>query len=247
MIGCDCAVCVSDDPKDRRDRSAAMVRHDQDSGLKTFLIDTGPDLRYQMIRHGVNSIDGVVYTHQHADHVFGLDDLRRFNALMQRPIDIYAESGVMDYLKRTFGYIFDPSKNINKSFIADLIPNLIRPGEMFELSGLAWTPLRLMHGRLPVLGFRVGDVAYCTDCSSIPPETYPLLDNLDVLVIDALRYRHHPTHMTVDQALQVIDQITPRRAFLTHIAHDIQHADLVSRLPEGVEPGYDGLEIVSDA
>ena len=244
IIGCDCAVCTSADPRDRRDRPGAMVRYrDRAGDERTVLIDTTPDLRHQMLRHRVMRIDGVVYTHNHADHIFGIDDLRRFNAVMREPIDIHAERPVLDGLHQTFNYIFEPKKNVNKSFVPMLIPNELRVDEPVEIAGRPWQPLRLMHGRLPILGFRVGGLAYCTDCSAIPPDTYPRLDGLDVLVIDALRYRHHPTHMNVDQALAVIEAVRPRRAYLTHIAHDIRHAELEAKLPEGVSLGYDGLTV----
>ncbi len=241
MIGCTCEVCTSDDPHDRRDRPSVMVCYDDEGYERTFLIDTTPDLRHQMIRNDVMRIDGVFYTHNHADHVFGLDDLRRFNAVMGTAIDIYAERGVLDWLHGTFGYIFEPHLNVNKTFIAELIPNEVFVGEGVELYGKVWQPIRLLHGRLPILGFRIGGFAYCTDCSSIPPETYAALDDLDVLVIDGLRYRHHPTHMTVDRALGIIEELRPRRGYLTHIAHDIKHADLEARLPDGVFLAYDGL------
>jgi len=244
MIGCDCAVCRSDDPRDRRDRAAAMVRYDDDEGrTRTILIDTATELRHQMLRHDVMRIDGVVYTHNHADHIFGMDDLRRFNAVQGEPLDIFAEPGVVDFFRQTFRYVFEPAENVNKSFIPTLIPHPIEPAEPFELFGWSWLPIRLLHGHLPVLGFRVGDLAYCTDVSNIPPQSYELLEGLDVLVLDALRYRHHPTHLTVDQALQIVRHLKPRRTYFTHIAHDIRHADLEADLPEGVHVGYDGLTI----
>lgn len=247
MIGCTCAVCQSHDPRDHRDRAAAMVDYtDPDGSARTVLIDTSPELRQQMIRHQVMRIDGVVYTHNHADHIFGIDDLRRFNAVQNEPIDIYAEPTVVDWLRRTYPYIFDPGKNINPSFVPMLIPQPIEVGQWFDIAGAGWLPIRLMHGRLPILGFRVGSMAYCTDVSSIPPETYAALRGLDVLVLDALRYRHHPTHMTVEQALQVIEQLAPRRAFLTHIAHEIKHSELEPKLPEHVYLGHDGLTIEFD-
>lgn len=220
-----------------------MIQWDDRGTNRTILIDTAPELRQQMIRHHVMRIDGVVYTHNHADHVFGIDDLRRFNAVQNQAIDLYTEPRMVDWLRQTFDYIFNARANVNQSFVPTLTIHPIQPGEPFELAGLTWTPLRLLHGRLPILGFRVGRCAYCTDVSSIPPETYPLLRDLDVLVIDALRYRHHPTHLTVDQALQIIDELKPRRAFLTHIAHDIRHAHLEPRLPEHVHLAYDGITI----
>lgn len=252
MIGCDCVVCTSDDPRDQRSRPSVMVSypdaHDA-ARIRHLLIDTSPEMRTQVIRHGITHLDAVLYTHAHADHIFGLDDLRRFNAVMDGPIDIYGDQHTLEVLHAMFGYIFQAHKNINKSFVATLIAHEAKPGEAINLFGVTCTPLRLLHGRLPILGYRVdfgegaGSLAYCTDVSSIPPETYPLLADLDVLVIDALRYRHHPTHMTVDQALEVVDRVKPKRAFFTHIAHDIMHADLEPKLPEGVMIAHDGLRV----
>jgi phosphoribosyl 1,2-cyclic phosphate phosphodiesterase len=193
------------------------------------------------------AIDGVCYTHNHADHIFGIDDLRRFNAVMEQSLDLFAEPRVCDWFRKTFEYIFDAQKNINKSFVPQLVLRNIEPGEAFDLHGGRWTPLRLMHGRLPILGFRVDyadqSLAYCTDVSRIPPETYPLLQDLDVLVLDGLRYRHRPTPLTVDQALEIMDQVKPGRGYLTHIAHDIRHAELEPRLPEHVFLAFDGLTV----
>ena len=284
MIGCGCDVCRSHDPRDNRTRPSVLIRYPLPGGSQSdapadqpeppgrcvcqYLIDTAPDLRTQMIRHDIKHLDGVLYTHTHADHVYGIDDLRRFNAVMQRPLAVYAERSAHEVLRSMFSYIFEPHKHANgdKTFVPILLPELIDAGMPLELNGARWTPLRLLHGRRAILGFRVdyraagfvdggadggGDggsggvssLAYCTDVSSIPPETYPLLEGLDVLVIDALRYLHHPTHMTVDRALETIEQVKPRRAYLTHIAHDIQHADLEAKLPEHVFLAFDGLTV----
>ncbi|MEX0746146.1 MAG: MBL fold metallo-hydrolase [Phycisphaeraceae bacterium] len=254
MIGCDCEVCRSDDPHDHRMRSSLLVRYpdaatDDDAGppMRQLLIDTAPELRLQAVQHGIDRLDAVLYTHAHADHIFGIDDLRRFNAVMNAPLDIHAEPAVLDTLRAMFPYIFASHKNVNKSFVANLVPHALTVDEPLNLYGAVWTPIRLMHGRLPILGFRVDyggrSVAYCTDVSTIPPESLPLIEGLDVLVIDALRYRHHPTHMSIEQALDVIGDARPRQAYFTHIAHDIAHADLSSRLPEGVALAYDGLHV----
>ncbi len=273
MIGCDCGVCTSDDPRDRRDRPSVLIRYPDptaDAGQsresddlrgdlrrdfrgdfrgrgRQLLIDTSPELRQQAVRHRLHRIDGVLYTHAHADHIFGLDDLRRFNAVMHAPIDLYAEADVINTLRHMFRYVFEPHRNINDSFVANLIAHPVEPGVALPLFGATWTPVRLMHGRQPIVGYRIDhlgcSVAYCTDVSSIPPESYPLLTDLDVLVIDALRYRHHPTHLTVEQALRIIDELKPGRAFLTHLAHDLKHADLAAELPDGVAPAYDGLTV----
>lgn len=250
MIGCHCEVCHSTDPRDQRTRSSALVRytHDKDpTHTRHILIDTSPELRQQSIRQNLQHIDAVMFTHSHADHIFGLDDLRRFNSVMQRSIDIHAEATTMEVIRSTFRYIFDPSRNVNDSFIASLTPRTIEVDQPMNLHGATWTPIRLMHGRLPILGFRIDQgehsMAYCTDVSSFPPQTLAQLRNLDVLVIDALRFRHHPTHQTVEQALGVIDHLKPRRAYLTHIAHDILHAKVEPELPEHVYLACDGLVV----
>ncbi|GAB4190228.1 MAG: MBL fold metallo-hydrolase [Phycisphaeraceae bacterium] len=249
MIGCECEVCTSDDPRDQRDRPSVLIRYDDPDGgpVRTCLVDTTPDMRKQMIRHRINRIDGVFYTHAHADHVFGLDDLRRFNAVMKQPVDIYAEARVLETLKGMFPYIFQPENNVNKSFVPTLISHELGIGRSLDFFGAVWTPIRLLHGRLPIVGFRVDycgrSLAYCTDVSSIPPESYPMLEGLDVLVIDGLRHRHHPTHLTIEQALAEIEQVKPKRAFLTHIAHDIRHAEVDPTLPDNVNLAYDGLAV----
>jgi phosphoribosyl 1,2-cyclic phosphate phosphodiesterase len=284
MIGCDCSVCTSTDPKDRRTRPSVLLRWpdagadiepgqtsswdeakptaDLASGFHTefnpqqrdhrqLLIDTAPELREQCLRHRLSRIDAVLYTHAHADHIFGLDDLRRFNAVMKRPIDLYAEQAVLDTFRGMFRYIFEPHTNVNPSFIPQLLAMPVLPpeenGSLLEMHGATIRPLRLMHGRLPILGFRIEhagrSLAYCTDCSTIPPQTWPHLRDLDVLVIDALRYKHHPTHMTVDRALEVADELRPGRTILTHLAHDIGYAELADRLPDGIEPAYDGMAV----
>ncbi len=251
MIGCRCEVCSSDDPRDQRSRPSALVRYpnttSNEPAVRQLLIDTAPELRQQALRHQLDRLDAVLFTHAHADHLLGIDDLRRFNAVMNTPLDIFAEPRVIERLRAMFVYIFDPHKNVNQSFVARLIPHPLEPGRTIDLFGAAWTPLRLMHGRLPILGFRIEfeghAIAYCTDVSSIPPETYPLLTDLDVLVIDALRYRHHPTHLTIDQAIRQTEMIRPKQAFFTHIAHDVRHAELETRLPPGIQLAYDGLTI----
>jgi phosphoribosyl 1,2-cyclic phosphate phosphodiesterase len=256
MIGCRCEVCQSRDPRDQRSRCSVLIRLSEASGRseggesapeRNILIDTAPELRMQILRQQIDELEGVFYTHAHADHVFGLDDLRRFNTVMGRPLDVYAELDVFESFRRMFRYVFDVGSNVNKSYVPTLIPNVVEVGRPIDVAGSRWTPLRLMHGRLPVLGYRVDyqgqSLAYCTDVSTIPPETYPLLEDLDVLVIDGLRHRHHPTHMTVSQALDQIDRVEPGRAYLTHIAHDIRHAELEPELPEHVFLAFDGLAI----
>jgi phosphoribosyl 1,2-cyclic phosphate phosphodiesterase len=262
VIGCDCDVCRSDDPRDRRTRCSACVRFTDAGGQdRVILIDTSPDLRVQSLRHDLRRCDGILYTHNHVDHTFGLDEVRRFNAVMQTPIDIYAETRTMEFLHRVYAHIFKKEHNVNDSFVATLVPNVIDPEKPLDFFGLRFTPLRLLHGRLPILGFRVealddtGELApeqpdplplaYCTDVSKVPPETWPRLEGLRTLILDMLRYRHHPTHLTVDQAIDIAQRIAADRTRFTHMTHDIAHADLDDRLPDGMALAYDGLTLGS--
>jgi phosphoribosyl 1,2-cyclic phosphate phosphodiesterase len=260
VIGCDCAVCHSTDPRDRRTRCAACLHFtDRESRERTLLIDTSPDLRAQALRHKLTRCDGIIYTHNHVDHTFGLDDVRRFNAVMQAPIDLYADRPTMEFLQRVFQHIFDKRKNINDSFVATLVPHIIDGQSPIDVHGLRWTPVELIHGKLPVLGFRIealdesGAVAreqpgplplgYCTDVSGIPPATWPKLRGLRTLILDMLRYRKHATHLSLDEAIEAAQRIGAERTVFTHMSHDIQHADLEDHLPPGISLGYDGLQI----
>lgn len=256
MIGCHCAVCHSGDARDKRLRPSVVVRYPDPRQeraeapiQRTFLIDTSPDLRQQALREPevLGRLDAVLFTHAHADHIFGLDELRRYNTVMERAIDIHAEERVLHNLRTTFPYIFESHKNINEGYVANLIPLPLQAGVPLDLHGGKWTPIRLLHGRLPIVGYRVDvggkSLAYCTDVSSIPPESYSLLEGVDLLVLDALRYRHHPTHFTVDQALEAVHALRPNRTLLTHFNHDICHGELAAQLPAGVEPAYDGLKV----
>jgi len=261
MIGCECGVCTSDDPRDRRDRSSVVVRYPrprkpdaQDTGLPermTILIDASPEVRHQSIRHGVDWLDMLFLTHAHADHVLGLDDLRRFNSVTQGPIEFFAEPEVIQSIRQMFHYIFKHEHHYENAFVAKLLPLPIGPGQVVEVGPAKWTPIRLMHGRLPILGYRIDwagrSIAYCTDCSTIPHETLAELQGLDVLVLDGLRERHHPTHMTLDRACEFAEQIAAKQTYLTHIAHDLSHEQLLKRLPQDVEPAFDGLTISLDA
>lgn len=218
VIGCDCRVCTSDDPRDRRLRCSACVRFVDGGGAeRAILIDTSPDLREQALRHRLRRCDAIVYTHNHVDHVFGLDEVRRFNMLMKAPIDVFADERTMASLHRVYRHIFERHKNVNDSFVASLVPRLIDPDSPLDLFGLRLTPIRLLHGRLPLLGYRLEAIddegairarqpaplplAYCTDVSAIPPGSWRRLTGLRTLVLDMLRYRKHPTHFTVDEAI----------------------------------------------
>lgn len=221
---------------------------------RVILLDTAPDLRQQALHYDIRRCDAILFTHHHVDHIFGLDEVRRFNAVMEAPINIYAEPRTMENIRRVYRHIFDAVNNVNPSFVATLIPNALEPDRPIDLFGMRVTPLRVMHGRLPILGFRFDAVApddddpllplaYCTDVSAIPPETWPRLTGLKTLILDALRYRHHPTHFTVDQAIDAATRIGAVQTRLIHITHDIEHADLEARLPDDIRLSYDGMTI----
>lgn len=253
MIGCDCRVCRSDDPRDARTRPSALVSFADPTapdGTRRLLIDTAQELRLQCLRAGVARIDGVLYTHAHADHVYGLDDLRRFNPGKGQSLPLYAEDDTAAALRSLFRYVFETGHNPNNGYVPRLALQPIVAGVPFRpLPGvdLTVTPIRLMHGLLPVLGFRfdtpAGSLAYCTDCSEVPPEVRDHLRNLDVLVLDALRPEKHPTHLSLDEALEAIADLSPGRAFLTHLAHNLTQAELIERTPDGVNPAHDGLRV----
>ncbi len=239
MIGCDCDVCLSDDPLNRRMRTGVHISAPE-GGL---LIDTSPELRIQLTRERITQVDAVLYTHAHADHILGLDDLRVFGYKRKGPVPLYCEPNVEATLRQTFSYAFiDPAVRDTWHSYPNLEFRTIG-FHAFELLGLPIQPLRLMHGRLPVLGFRIRDVAFCTDVSLIPPETMPLLEGLDTLVLDALWKEPHPTHFNVKQALEVIATLQPKRAFLTHVSHRLEYHKTNRELPENVRLSHDGLKI----
>jgi phosphoribosyl 1,2-cyclic phosphate phosphodiesterase len=258
VIGCDCPVCTSPDPRDNRLRTGAAIEFVDSQGHdRTILLDCGPDLRQQSLRANLRRCDAVVFTHNHVDHTFGVDELRRFNVVQQAPIEVYAESNVMDHLRRVYEHIFDQERNINKSFVATLIPFTIDPEKPFELFGLRFTPIRLLHGRLPILGFRIEramnvpgqddilPLAYCTDVSAIPPESWSKFRGTRTLILDALRKRHHPTHFTLDQATSAAAEIGAEHTYFVHMTHELLHAQTNAELPAGMELAHDGLRLGS--
>lgn len=234
MIGCDCDVCRSDDPRNRRTRASVLFRYDGHN----VLVDTSIDLRFQFLAAGVDHVSAVLYTHGHADHLHGLDDLRAVST-RHGPIDLYADAATSATIRQSFGYVFDSDEAVSE------VPavNLHTLDGPFELFGRTFWPLELEHGRMPVLGYRTGDVAYLTDCSGIPDASLRMLGNLKVLVIDAVRFRPHPTHFSVEEALEIIEILQPERAFLTHISHDIDHRTVGEMLPDNVELAWDGLRL----
>src|SRR6202171_1909964 len=234
-IGCHCAVCHSDDPRDRRLRPSILISY----GRRKVLIDTTPDFRYQALRAGIERIDAILCTHSHADHVMGLDDVRPFNFRQGGIIPIYGSAETIANIRRSFRYIFDEGET--ESSRPHLEVNIFESAP-FDLFGLEFLPLRLAHGSGVVYGFRFGDAAYLTDHSDIPPESMSRLKNLRVLFLDALRHRPHPTHSTVARTLQSVEQLRPERAWFTHICHDLPHAVTEESLPSHVRLAYDGLK-----
>lgn len=210
------------------------------AGGPSILIDTGTDLRQQALTYGLSRVDAILYTHSHADHVMGLDEVRRFNMIQGAPIPAYADARTVEDLRRTFDYVFNPPAQQGGGIPQIELTTIEGP---FSIGPLRVSPVKIFHGERPILGFRVGAFAYLTDCSGIPDESWSLLRGLDVLVIDALRHRPHPTHYSVAQALDVIARLTPQRAFFTHICHDLPHAATNATLPHGVRLAYDGLSL----
>ncbi|MDB5294094.1 MAG: phnP [Phycisphaerales bacterium] len=237
MIGCDCPVCTSPDPRDKRTRPSVVVRY----GGVQVLVDTTPELRLQAVSNGLTSIDAVVFTHAHADHIMGLDDVRRFNAIRGGPLDVWADEATHAALVRCFAYAFRAPSADMKVFRPHLDHRQITGP--FEVAGATWTPIPLLHGEMPVLGFRVGRLAYCTDVSRIPDASYPLLKDLDVLVLDALHKKKHTTHFSLDEAIAEAAKIGAKQTWFTHIAHGLAHAETNAELPPGVRLAHDGLVV----
>jgi phosphoribosyl 1,2-cyclic phosphate phosphodiesterase len=238
MIGCDCATCNSDDPRDRRLRTGLLVAH----GDRTLLVDISADFRQQALRSGLRRLDALLITHCHADHVFGLDDIRPLN-FRHGPLATYASERTWRQLRRVFYYIFEARHS--GGGLPQITP-IVVDGE-FEAIGLRVTPFAVTHGGGEVTGYRFDDgrasCAFVTDCNLIPPESLAKLGGLDLLIIDALRYSPHPTHLHLEMALHYISELRPRRALLTHISHDLQHTVASRDLPRDVELAYDGLEV----
>jgi phosphoribosyl 1,2-cyclic phosphate phosphodiesterase len=252
-IGCDCDVCRSSDPKDHRTRPSILIElSGRDApaasgsagvapiaaSVRSILVDTSTDLRAQALANDVRRVDAILFTHSHADHVFGLDDVRRYNQMQQGVIPCYADGATLDSLKRMFAYVFEPPRQKGGG-----IPQLaiFRIAGPFSLGGAEIVPVPLFHGRLPVLGFRIGAFAYLTDCNLIPDGSWPLLAGVRTMILDALRHRPHSTHFSVGEAVDVAARLGVERTYLTHICHDLGHAATNAQLPAGVELAYDGL------
>jgi phosphoribosyl 1,2-cyclic phosphate phosphodiesterase len=236
-IGCRCPVCTSEDPRDNRLRPSVLLRFNG----RAIVIDTTPDFRQQALRSGLERLDAVLLTHAHADHIMGLDDTRPFNFRQKGEIPVYGSGETIAIVERVFAYIF--SATSPESWVPKLRTHAFDPDQPLDLFGQSIRPVRLMHGKGTVFGFRIGDLAYLTDHSEIPEESLQVLEGLDVLFLDALRHKPHPTHSTVERSLKYVEQLKPRRAFFTHISHDLPHERTESMLPEAVHLAYDGLEL----
>jgi phosphoribosyl 1,2-cyclic phosphate phosphodiesterase len=231
VIGCECAVCRSDDPRNHRTRCSVLVQ----LPMGNLLIDTSPEMRLQLVRERVGVVHAIAYTHHHADHLFGLDDAR---------MPIFCEEDTEETIRRVFHYAFEDRV---RTYPAGGVPKIeferIGPGVPFTVLGQSILPIRLDHGRFKVLGFRIGKLAYCTDVSHIPDESWPLLEGLDILILDALRVEAHPTHFNLEQALGAIERLQPKQSYLTHLSHGFDHRTTEATLPPRVALAYDGLTL----
>jgi phosphoribosyl 1,2-cyclic phosphate phosphodiesterase len=238
VIGCGCSTCTSDNPRNKRLRCSLVL------GLPegNLLVDTTPDLRTQLLREQIGIIHATLFTHDHADHVFGLDDLRLFPYYLGHPMPVYCEEQVEARIRKSFDYAFTEEAQNYAGGVPQIDFRRITT-EPFTLLGQSIVPIRLLHGRTAVLGFRFGNVAYCTDTNQIPSESWPLLEGLDVLILDALRHKSHPTHFNLDEAVEAARRVGAKQTYFTHMSHDLEHEATNASLPPGMALAYDGLRI----
>lgn len=240
LLGCDCSVCTSDDPRNNRTRPSVLMAFPAGN----LLIDTTPEMRLQLLREKVSRVHAIAFTHHHADHLFGLDDARMFPKWIGGPVPVFCEDDTQEYIRRVFSYAFrEESRNWPAGFVPKIEFGRVEPYKPFETLGQTILPVRLHHGRFTVLGYRVGDLAYCTDVNRIPDETFDALQGLDVLVLDALRFDPHPTHFHLEEALRVVERLAPKRAYFTHCSHEFDHARVEASLPPHVRLAHDGLVV----
>lgn len=235
VAGCRCKNCASDDPRDKRLRSSVLIRR----GQRNLIIDTGPEFRIQCLRARVMRLHAVLFTHHHVDHLYGFDDVRAYSFFQDRTLPVYASKHSLEVIRSKFDYIWHAVQ------VGGGLPDvqLHEIDGPFEVLGMECVPVPIMHGRLPILGFRFGSLAYLTDISELPAESVPLLQNLDTLIISCVRYRYHKTHLTLGRAKQIHKQLRPRQTLLTHLTHAFTHARLAAELPAGIAPAYDGLRV----
>lgn len=236
VIGCDCAVCRSNDPRDKRTRTSAVIR----TGGATFLIDTATELRTQALANGLSRVDAVLMTHAHADHTGGFDDLRRFNEVQQQHLPVYADPITAAALRDRFAYTFVDAFSFYGGKPDLHLHEVTGP---FEALGQSIIPIPVLHGRLPISGYRIGQIAYITDAKTIPEESMDLLQGLDVLVLNGLREREHPTHLSFSEAMEVIHRVAPQHAYLVHLSHETSHENAQRLLPPGIDIAWDGLTV----
>jgi phosphoribosyl 1,2-cyclic phosphate phosphodiesterase len=234
-LGCACRVCTSTDPRDRRTRPSIAVAWEG----HRVVIDTGPDFRMQALREGIDHVDAVLYTHSHADHILGLDDLRPLSFKHKTKLPLYADDSAASVIERIFDYTFETAA----WYPTRARVEMHRMGPSIEIEGAVFQRIPLTHGKIEVAGFRFGNAAYLTDMNDIPNQSLALLKDLDVVILDALRKTPHPSHATLEQALAFVRQMQPRRAYFTHMSHDLSHAETNSELPENIQLAYDGLRI----
>lgn len=235
-IGCQCDTCTSDDPRNKRTRCSSIITLDTGENI---LIDTGPDLRLQALREGITNIGAVLYTHTHADHLHGIDDLRGFCQVNRKQIPLYSYKEATEHIKTKFGYTLrEPC-----DFWDLPVLSINEVNAPFDLFGTIVTPIPVMHGRIQIFGYRIGNIAYMTDVSAIPETSFALLENLDLLLIDCLRFKEHPTHINIEQSLAYISQINAKQSVLIHMTHELEYKTLTKMLPKNVSVGYDGLKI----
>jgi len=245
FVGCRCAVCLSRDTRNKRLRASILVESSAGSNAFRILVDTGPDLRTQLLREEISKLDAVLWTHSHNDHVIGLDDMRPItNACGYVPG--YGARDTIETLQKIFGYALTQGRE--EPFFPRLTPHIVEPGQAFELGPFQITPLRIAHGRADILAYKFESegrsFVYATDCSHIYPESWACFENLDLLTIDALRHAEHPTHFSVAQALEVVNIVHPKRTLFTHMAHDLDHEETNATLPPAVKLAYDGQRVV---
>jgi phosphoribosyl 1,2-cyclic phosphate phosphodiesterase len=235
-VGCNCATCLSDDPRNKRTRCSSLIS--LDSG-ENILIDTGPDLRLQSLRENIKRVDAVLYTHTHADHLHGIDDLRAFCQIQRKQIPVYANEDAISHISQKFAYVLrEPSDFWEMPVLrAETI------AVPFELFGVQITPIPIMHGRSQIFGYRIGNVAYMTDVSEIPESSFALLENLEIVLLDCLREKYHPTHINIEQSLSYISRIKAKQSYLIHMTHELEYTSLSKKLPKDVFVGFDGLKL----
>lgn len=237
IIGCRCKTCTSENPKDKRLRASVFI----ETNDAKILIDTSIDFRQQILRAGITDIDAVLFTHHHVDHIFGMDDLRQINQRLDKYIDVYGNKATIDEIKITFRYIFD--EELIRYKCVPLVNLKEIENKSFYIKNTHIIPIEVFHGRIKIFGYRISNFAYLTDCSFIPESEYDKFKNLELLIINALRHRPHPTHFNLEQAIEVSKKFKPKMTYFTHITHDLNHEEVNSTLPENIQLGYDGLVI----